>query len=492
MSEEVTRVLVVDDEEGMRQGCRKILTPEGFIVEDAPDGVAGLELFQSRNDFAMALVDLNMPRMGGMELIEKLRALDKDVVILVITAYATIETAVEATHRGAYAYIPKPFTPDELLLPVRNGIEHRALTIEARRLREEKENRLLEVAVERSRCNTIISCMTDGVLVVNRDRQVVLRNAAIMSTMPSCAQQPLSSPVSDIGCTMLAELIEQALSADSGPVIESKEITVDKQTFLASASPVFEPDATLVGAVAVLRDITALKKLDTTKSMFVSMVAHELKSPLAAVANYLQLILNGLVEGDPDKQRHMLTRSLLRISALRELIEELLDLQAIKAGKFALRRSPVNISEVVKNSLDTNREKAEQKKIALNLSIAPGTEDTRVLADPDSLLIIFGNLINNAVKYSHSDGHVDLHVAQNDVFVHVTVKDDGIGMAEDELEHAFDEFYRAKNQHTVEIPGSGLGLSLVKRLVETHQGHVAAVSVPDRGTTFTVSLPIAD
>ncbi len=118
-------ILVIDDELGMREGCRKILTAEGYEVETAEDGVAGIELFEKRGDVAVVLVDLKMPRMGGLEVVEKIHAKDEDAVLLVITAYATIDTAVEATKRGAYGYLPKPFTPDELLLVVRNGMERR-------------------------------------------------------------------------------------------------------------------------------------------------------------------------------------------------------------------------------------------------------------------------------------------------------------------------------------------------------------------------------
>ncbi len=180
MTNDAARILVVDDELGMREGCSKVLSMEGFDVETAPDGLTGLKLFRERGDFAVALVDLKMPGMGGLELIEHLKSHDEDVAIFVITAYAAIDTAVEATRRGAYGYIPKPFTPDELLITVRNGLERRALNIEAKRLRDERERRLLELARERSKSSTIINCMADGVIVVNRDRQIVLRNAAVL------------------------------------------------------------------------------------------------------------------------------------------------------------------------------------------------------------------------------------------------------------------------------------------------------------------------
>lgn len=263
---EGARILVVDDELGMREGCRRILTGEGYRVETASDGVEGLEVFRTGGDFAVALVDLKMPRMGGIELVERLRELDGDVVVFVITAYATIDTAVEATRRGAYGYIPKPFTPDELLLPLRNGLERRALGMEARRLREERERRLLEVASERSKSGTIISCMTDGVIVVNRDRQVALGNAAAARIIPAFAMLPLSSAMDALECPELQALIGEALASGCEPVIASREIALDGRAYMVNASPVVEANREVSGAVAVLRDITALKKLETVKA----------------------------------------------------------------------------------------------------------------------------------------------------------------------------------------------------------------------------------
>ena len=171
MNGEAAKILVVDDEPVIHESCRKILIPEGYSVDGADDGVFGLELFKQRGDFDAVLIDIKMPRMDGIELVNRLREIDGEVVLLIITGYATIETAVEAIKGGAYDYVPKPFTPDELLLPLRRRLERRTLALESKRL-------LLDVARERSRSGTIIACMTDGVMVVNRQRRVVLSNNA--------------------------------------------------------------------------------------------------------------------------------------------------------------------------------------------------------------------------------------------------------------------------------------------------------------------------
>lgn len=491
MTGEPLRILVVDDEPGMREGCRKILASEGFDVETAADGVAALEVFDKTRDFAAVLADLKMPRMGGMDLLEKVHERDPDALLLIITAYATISTAVEAVKRGAYGYIPKPFSPDELLLHVRNGLDRRALALEARRLREERERRLLEVAVERSKSNTIIECMTDGVLVVNADRQIVLRNAAARRLMPESGSLRLPAPLSAlVGCPDVVSMVEDTL-VGSGKSIAIREISLDGGTYMVNASPVLDAEGETSGAVAVLRDITALKKLSTAKSMFVSMVAHEIKSPLAAIESYLGLILGGAGTPDPERDRRMLERCVVRATTLRTMVSELLSLMAVETGNFSIKRSPLDVREVVRDVLDSMQDRARDKRIELSLTCVEG-DCEQVLADRECLRSVFTNLIDNALKYSKEEGHVVVSVVTDGLYVKVTVKDDGIGMSEEERARVFDEFFRAKNSHTANIPGTGLGLSLVKRLVDLHQGTVFVQSTPEVGSEFTVSLPAVE
>ena len=489
MSDEPVRILVVDDELGMREGCRKILTAEGYEVETAEDGLDGLARFKAGPNFAAALIDLKMPRMDGIELIEKIHAQDEDILLLIITAYATIETAVEATKRGAYGYIPKPFTPDELLLPVRNGLERRALAMEAKRLREEREKRLLEVAFERSKSKTILHCMTDGVLVINRDKQIVLRNAAAARVVGESGSLSSPVPLHALGREELVSLVMEALDASSD-MIASKEIAFGNSTYMVNASPVVEPNGEVLGVVAVLRDITVMKKLEEAKSMFVSMVAHEIKSPLAAVEGYLNVLLGGMAGDLTEKARGMLDRSLLRTKALRTMVSDLLNVTAIETGHFSIKRMPICIEDIVAEVVDSYRERAREKKLDLQLN-CDGPLDP-VLADRDAMVHVIGNLIDNAVKYTPEGGQIRVDVGHNGMYARISVQDDGIGMSEEEKGRVFEEFYRAKNQYTASIPGTGLGLNLVKRLVDLHQGRITVESKPGEGSKFTVSLPMPE
>jgi signal transduction histidine kinase len=219
------------------------------------------------------------------------------------------------------------------------------------------------------------------------------------------------------------------------------------------------------------------------------MVAHEVKSPLAATEGYLDMILSGMPK-DEEEERRMLQRSLLRIRALRTMVSELMNLTAMETGNFTIKRSLIDIGEVLEEAVESCRERAREKQIALSLDSGGSVEPEHVLADRDAMLIVFTNLIDNAIKYTPSKGHVGVRIEQNGIYVNVKVKDDGIGMTSDERDHVFDEFYRAKNEYTASIPGTGLGLTLVKRLIEMHQGRVFVKTAPGKGSEFTVRIPI--
>ncbi|HET6485559.1 MAG TPA: response regulator, partial [Spirochaetia bacterium] len=371
MTDAPSRILVVDDELGVREGCRKILASEGYDVVTAGDGKAGLEQFLDRGPFSAMLVDLQMPRMTGLELMREVRGRDEEVVCIIITAHATIDTAVEGTRQGAYSYIPKPFTPDELLLAVKNGLERRALSLEAKRLRHERERRLLELASERSRSNTIIACMTDGILVINREKLVVLRNNAAARILPDCAQRELPFPLSEIASPDVREIISLVLDAPGGFMILSRELQLGPSTYMVNLSPIIEPDGETSGAVAMLSDVTALKKLETAKSMFVSMVAHEVKSPLAATEGWLNLVLSGTLKDDRSEEKRVLGRALTRVKTLRSMVGELLSLTAIQTGNFTLRREPLALGVVVTAAADAAREKAAERRIAIQVNPGP-------------------------------------------------------------------------------------------------------------------------
>ena len=234
------QILVVDDEMGIREGCKRALAEEGYTIDLAEDGTIGLQRVKEKS-YDLILMDLMMPGIGGLDLIKKVHDIDPEIIVVVITGYATIETAVEATKRGGYDYLPKPFTPEALAALVKRGLEKRELRLEAQKLHHEREQRLLELAGEKSRITTIIGCMADGVLVTNLERQLVLWNTAAMTMLkfdgPDESGHPLPYYVNN---KSLIESFENILmSKEENVSMISREIQTDdpKSVLMAALAP---------------------------------------------------------------------------------------------------------------------------------------------------------------------------------------------------------------------------------------------------------------
>lgn len=487
------RILVVDDEKGIREGCRRVLLSEGHHAEIAPDGETGLAMARTEN-YDLVLVDAKMPGMGGIELVKQVQQIDPAIVCVVITGYATIETAIEATRNGAYDFVSKPFTPDELLAKVNKGLDRRWLVLEARRLRLERERSLLEISAEKSRLLTIINCMQDGVLVSNKKGKLVLYNPAALTMLQLSGEKPIGQPIEEcVPVPEVAQLVESVLaSSATSDTMLSHEIAglCSERVLMANVAPVLDERSETIGAVTVVRDITALKRLDRMKSQFVAMVAHELRAPLAAIQGYMEIMLTGAAGDDPQLFHQMLERSRDRASALLNLIDNLLDVSSIEAGRIARRVEWIHLPNLLLDVVEMVRPGAESRGIAFVQELPANLPAVR--ADREDMHRVFANLFTNAIKYNRDGGRVRLAVRVEGQYLRVDVSDTGLGIPREAIPRLFDEFYRLKTPETRHVTGSGLGLSIVKRIVDAHHGFVEVESEPGEGSTFSVFLPIVE
>jgi signal transduction histidine kinase len=368
------RVLVIDDELGMRAGASRVLDgfqvtlPDGdghvgLAVAHAESGEEGLEKMGA-GKYDILLLDHKLPGMSGLEVLDRLNQRHDDALVIMITAYASLEVAVSATKRGAFDFLAKPFTPEELRDAVRKAARHHVLRWQARKLAQEK-------------------------------RQV--------------------------------------------------------------------------------------------RFQFLSVLVHELKAPLVAVEGYLRLLQEGAAT-DPDTAKRAVDRSLVRLDGMRKLIVDLLDLTRIESGQKAREFVLVDVAEVARAAIETALPAAQERAITMELH-APAP--VALPADRGEIEIMLNNLLSNAVKYNRDGGRVDVTVSGGPKGVTMMVKDTGIGMTKEETAKLFGEFVRIKNTKTRNIMGSGLGLSILRKLATLYGGDVTVASHPDVGTTFTVHLSAA-
>jgi two-component system, sensor histidine kinase and response regulator len=366
------KVLIADDEPGMRTGIARTL--EGLKITDthtdqvysldvsfAGDGQEAREVL-AQQTIDLLLLDHGMPRVSGMELLAELRAGDSHTMVVMITAYASLEMAVKATKQGAFDFLAKPFTPTELKEVVIKASRHLIVERTARRLAKEKRRVRFE---------------------------------------------------------------------------------------------------------------------------FLSILAHELKAPLGAVEGYLMLLEEGITNNDPAATERIVKRSRVRLESMRKLIYDLLDLTRIESGQKERVLKIVDPSEIALRVLETFEPEANRRGIAMDLECS---EDTTMQGDNSELEIILNNLVSNAVKYNQDGGRVRVKIHGDLETNTIEVSDTGIGMSEDEVSRLFGEFVRIRNDKTRLIEGSGLGLSILRRLVRMNGGDIRVTSREDQGTTFIATL----
>ncbi|OPY67939.1 MAG: Sensor histidine kinase YycG [Syntrophorhabdus sp. PtaU1.Bin002] len=489
---ETVNILVVDDEKGIREGCRRILMSEGYTVDLAENGKEGLKAIKAKS-FDLILVDLMMPVMGGLDMMEEARQYDPELIMIVITGFATIETAVEAMKHGAYDYMPKPFSPDQLMAVVNRGLEKRRLSLQTQRLMEERDQKLLEVANEESKIHTIVNSMADGILVTNKERQLVLWNPSAVKMLNLNEKLGAAKNIEEVVLEKsLVGLIDKVLSPDSSQYTAiSEEIelpTPERRTLMVNVSVIRDMDGRELGVVSTLRDITSLKELDQVKSQFVSMVTHELRAPLAAVEGYLAAYLSGSAGNDPQMNRQMLERAKARAHSLLDLVNDLLQFSRLESKKIERKKELLNLSGVITGTVELLENQGEAKELEFTVDI-PETLPL-VEADRSEMEQLFTNLISNAIKYNVKRGKVIITTGSSNHYLEVKVADTGLGIAKENLPNIFDEFYRVSGPETRYVTGTGLGLSIVKRIVESHFGRIEVDSELGKGTTFTVKLPI--
>ncbi len=361
--QEQATIIVIDDEKAIRDSCCQLLTKDGYRAETAINGDIGLQKIRDIKP-DLVLVDLKMPGMGGMELLEKIEDFDPNIISVVITGYATIESAVEAIKRNAYDFVPKPFTPDQLRIVIERGLERRRLAIESTRLQREKE--------------------------------MMKRN-------------------------------------------------------------------------------------------FVTLVSHQLRSPLASVRQSLVVIMEGFAGEVAGKQKKMIENAGRHIDFLLKLIDDWLNMSRIEAGDLTKKFEPVDLVLVLSETLKLLIPLADAKKVTLEFNLNDNFPMVR--GDKESLKHAFANLITNGINYNREGGTVTVSKREEGNDLVVDICDTGIGISEDDLHFIFEDFFRVKSKETRDINGSGLGLPIVKKIIEAHNGSIKVASKVGEGTTFRITLP---
>ncbi len=470
-------VLIIDDEIRIRKACLTMLNHDGFLADEAENVATGLELLAERH-FDIILLDLMMPGISGLEGLASLRALHPDTVVIVITGYATIEHSIEAMKNGAFDFLSKPFSPDDLRAVLMKAVEF--------------SQTLQGLANEKSRIKALINHLADGVLATDMNGCIALVNPAFLNLTGCRVNHVIGTPVEEV---IHVEEIRQ-LIADTLILPPEDSLKLIREVFLAQNDtylrirciPFRDRPGRILGVVTVANDITSLKMMDQLKSNFVHMVSHEIRSPLNSILMQIKVVTDGLAGELTPKQAHIMNRVSAKLNGLVNLSSELLDLSKIESGSVGTEKETVDISELLKEEVDFYTPKAQEQSIDLSLMPLPALP--KVLINRMGIEEVVSNLISNAINYTQPGGKIKVSGDSDGNSLKIHVEDNGMGIPEAELEKIFERFYRVKTKDTRYIVGTGLGLAIVKSIVQANQGDVNVESIVGQGSRFTVCLPI--
>ncbi len=343
------------------------------------------------------------------------------------------------------------------------------------------KNRIAALEKENSKIQTILNSMSEGVIAVDKDTKIVSVNPTVEKIFNISKKEAEGRFFLEaIPNSGISEIISNVLK--NGEVI-SEELSLTwpvQKIFQLNVSPIYEKDS-VSGCLAVIHDITEIRKLETVRRDFVANVSHELKTPLTSIKGFVETLLEGALE-DKENSRHFLEIIRNHSNRLDNLINDLLSLSYMESKEVSLKFAEINLKNLVEEVLSGFKAQLAKKTIEVKNKLP---QDLTVKADKDRIEEVLTNLIDNAIKFNKEKGFIRIY-AEDSRFV---VEDSGIGIPNKDISRIFERFYRVDKARSRELGGTGLGLSIVKHIVELHGGSVGVESTEGFGSKFWFTLP---
>ena len=456
------RILLVEDAEDTRNFlAESVLIPEGFEVMAAANSTEAISVLQNWQPH-LIVADYLMPKMTGLELLEYLKQNGSELPFILITAEGSEALAVRAMRLGVRDYLIKPFNIDDFL----NAIQRVLATPQA----------AVPVVSMSQRLEQLLQNSNAGILSTDLDNHILYLNQTFQD-MFELTKSAVGRNLNDLISN--PELLE--VFDESGQPYLTREIDLNGEHTL---SAIFS-QMPGVGKLAVMQDITEYKKLDRTRTEFITAISHDLRSPLTTIMGYVELLeRTGPLN---EVQKKFTDHIIFSVRSITALLSDLLELSKVESG-FMTALQPINMTIITRYALETHRSEIDARQQNLVTDIATDTSD--VLGNPIRLKQMASNLLQNASKYTPPGGSIRVRVYEDDDFIIFQVEDTGIGIPVEDQARIWEKFYRTE-EATAKFPGTGLGLAIVKSIVDAHAGRIWVESVPLQGTTFTVMLPIA-
>lgn len=364
----------------------------------------------------------------------------------------------------------------------------------AEKLEEYQASNLQKLMIEKKRIETLINNMNDPVIGLDEHRKVLFMNNMALKIAGLKAEEVIGKPVQNIAVKndLVRSLVQELFTvaddqrAKKQPVkiyADNKESYFEKEIIPINIIPTGENEEKLIGNVILLQNITPYKELDFAKTNFISIVSHELKTPIASIKMSIQLLENKQI-GSLNEEQESLVRSIKDDAGrLLKITAELLNMTQVETGSIQMAILPSSPKEMVDYAVNSNKTAAENKNINLKITIPENISS--VLADKDKTAWVLTNLISNAIRYSYDDSTVEINVSPEGNKVKFAVTDTGQGIAPEYIHKVFDRYFRIPGSKK---EGTGLGLSISKEFIEAQDGSITVKSEFGAGSTFSFVL----
>lgn len=364
---------------------------------------------------------------------------------------------------------------------------------------EEEKNRLAEA---KAKDEATLEGIGDGVMAVNKKGEITLMNSVALEAIGASHDELLGKYVWNVfdikdnaGATLLANMHPVFNSIQKGEKIiftnmQGYTFVSKKMTFplAINVNPIVL-DKTTIGAVMIFRDVTQERSIDKAKSEFVSLASHQLRTPLTAINWYTEMLISGDAGKMTDEQNDYLKQVEMSTRRMVDLVDSLLNVSRIDLGTLSVDPEILRVEEIAETALSELRPQIEEKKLVLTKTFS-GNIPT-IMADPRLVGIIFQNVLSNAIKYTPAQGQIHITLEKDSKNIIFTCADTGYGIPKNQQSKIFSKLFRADNVVSKDVQGTGLGLYLVKAILDQCGGEISFTSEENKGTTFRIGIPLS-
>ena len=365
----------------------------------------------------------------------------------------------------------------------------------AKKLKAYHDLNIDQIVAEKRKSDAIIRSIDDGIVVVDNEFKVTGLNPTAAKALNIEYDQIQNKHFLEVVKNeMLFNYVKQSVETGQPPSIEERKtiFTIEEgekqRHYQFSITPVHGKPGSLLGVVLLLRDVTRLTELDRLKSEFVMMASHELRTPLTSIGMSIKLLLEKTMGKLDGKEQQLLLAAHEDLQRLKNLVNNLLDLSKIEAGKMAMEFENISVHSLCQNATGVLKNQIDAKGVNVTLDLHPDLPNVK--ADANKIIWALTNLISNALRYTDSGGQIRLSAERIDPYIHVSVIDNGPGIPFEVQSKIFDKFVQIKSDKA--LGGSGLGLTICKEIIRAHGGTIWVDSTPGEGSTFTFTLPIVE